>query len=149
MRRRDKELSITYIRDAVDMLVLAYNYQLDGKKALQPLGCRIGKYSNKAHYGIYADNRTGIQTGARIPGSQHIKSGRFCRVFSLANLPDTEYEAKYLTSLDYLQDNLHFFRRPSFSAHELAGNMQHLMQFVGEWYPANFNRLVQEEGIWD
>jgi hypothetical protein len=145
IRRRHGELAMTYLRDAIDILILAFNRRYP---AMQ-MGCRIRKYSHKAKFPVFADNRTGIQMGARIPGSWHHKSDRFARLVDLQHLPTSEAELRYVTDAEYVQAHPAVLFRPEIPADGARANTLHLFEFTNDYYERTFNTITYREGVYD
>ena len=144
-RRRENELKIQYLRDAVSILTLAYNEWT----RLAPVGCNFKKYSNPHEFGMIFDNRTGIHQGARVPGSWHSKSGRMCRVYSIDQLPESESELIATSEFDYVYDNPQVLKMGDISIRIRENNLVNLLRFTNNFYSGNISRLIYKERIFN
>jgi len=144
-RRRKEELKITFIKNAIDILTLAYNHYTE----LEPVACNFKKYNRSKYHQEFFDNRTGIFQGARVPGSWHHKSKLFSRVFDFNKIPSSLSELHAVMSQDYIIDHPEVLLRPAVSRHIRYRNTMRLLDFTNEYYTKNFNQLVYEERIYN
>lgn len=145
LRRRGPEIRLTYVRDAVEILILAFNtLVLEGD---EKVCCRIPRYANKSKYSMVFDNRTQINGGARIPLSFHTKSGRFSIVFDKCKMPDNEAEIMSMCSLDYIKEHPERVRCPEISKMDMIKNKNHLFKFTDSFIEENFEKLVYRDKI--
>lgn len=144
LRRRADELNITFIRDAIEIILLYYNEEYTN---LDKVSIRIPKYSAKRKFKVYHDLRTGIHTGARIPGCFHSKSGRFSRIFSIDQIPQNQTELESLTSGDYISTHPEYISKPGVSESTQKKNLSRIFEFANDYYSSNFFRLVYKQKI--
>lgn len=145
IRRRSPELRLTYVRDAVEILILAFNTLiLEGD---EKVCCRIPRYANKSKYPMVFDNRTQINGGARIPLSFHTKSGRFSIIFEKCKMPDNDAEIMAMCSIDYIKEHPEKVRCPEVSKTDMIKNKNHLFKFTDTFIEDNFEKLVYRDKV--
>jgi hypothetical protein len=144
-KRHKNEITLRFIKDAIDILSLAYNHTT----TLGPVGCNFRKYKFNPNIEIIFDNRTGIHQGARIPGSFHHMSGRIARTFKHSEIPISLPELEAMTSLEYIAAHPSVLKMPYISQEEQNSNIVKLLTFTSEYFKNNFHQLIYEEKIFN
>lgn len=149
MRRRKDEIKLTYIRDAMEILILAFNVHLSKNKELTNVACKIPKFNHKSRYPIFFDNRTVINGGARVPGSLHTKSGLYSIIFKDNKIPEIEAETLAWCTREHILKHPELIEFPEQNEKQMKDTKVSLFKFTDNFIDKNMMNLIYKDKVFN
>jgi hypothetical protein len=141
--RRSEEYPFIILRDALTILIVRYN--LENTK-YRIVGCDIPRF--KKNKRIVFDNRVLTSGGARIPGSYHVRSGGYCRMYQLDTIPKDVAILHEEATREYVRNHPEeCLKKPRLGYTQLVDNFKNVMKESNEYYEVNFEKLLYKEEL--